>query len=387
LKVNIKIIFSYIILSLTLFSCNFGVSSIVNNAPDKEITQKNKQKDGATPKFISYDDENIKYNGRVNMNAGDNAILYWSGSSIKIRFVGTEIKALLKNEQMENYYNIIIDDSLYMLEPTTEKQWYTLAAGLPNVEHSVEIFRRGEWASCGKTYFYGFQVSEDAEILPPLPSDLIIEFYGNSITAGRAIEDTIADSPEGHFTNNYLSYSAITARHFNADYYCIARSGIGITISWFDMIMDEMYYRLDPNNPASFWDYSQVTPNIVVINLFQNDSWLVDMPEYYRFSTFGTEKPSDEFLINAYKDFLRKIRDVYPNSAIICTLGSMDATRSGSPWPGYINSAVELMDDSNMYTLFFPYQGKEGHPKVEDHKNMANILIKFIEDNIITTGI
>ena len=203
---------------------------------------------------------------------------------------------------------------------------------------------------------------------------MVIEFYGNSITAGRAIEDTVGDSPEGQFTNNYRSYSAITARYFNADYYCIARSGIGITISWFDMIMDEMYYRLDPNDPNSNWDYSQVQPNIVVINLFQNDSWLVDMPDYYQYSVFGDEKPSDEFLINAYKEFLQKIRNVYPSVPIICTLGS-------------ISSAVKILDDSNIFTCFFPYQGKGGHPKVEDHINMADILIKFIEDNIRTTGI
>ncbi len=387
IKKNIKIAFTYLILLSTVFSCNFGVSPLTNIIPDKEIAKKNDKNNSKAPKYINYDNENIKYKGRINMGTGDKAILYWSGSSIKIRFVGTEIKALLKNEQMENYYNIIIDDTLYMLEPSTIKQWYTLASGLANVEHTVEIFRRGEWASCGKTYFYGFEVNANAEILPPIPSDLIIEFYGNSITAGRAIEDTVGDSPDGHFTNNYLSYSAITARYFNADYYCIARSGIGITISWFDMIMDEMYYRLDPNNPASFWDYSQVTPNVVVINLFQNDSWLVDMPDYYKFSTFGTEKPSDEFLINAYKEFLQKIRNVYPNTPIICTLGSMDATQSGSPWPGYISSAIDLMEDSNMFTCFFPYQGKGGHPKVEEHKNMANILIKFIEENITITSV
>jgi hypothetical protein len=386
-KKIIKSLFTSIILGLILFSCSLEVSS-TNDTIDKKETTKTDVKDIAASKFISYNDENIKYNGRINMDSGDKAILYWSGSSIKISFIGTEIKALLKNEKRENYYNIIVDDSLYILEPSITKQWYTLASGLSSTKHTVEIFRRGEWESCGKTYFYGFEVPGQTEILPPEPTDMVIEFYGNSITAGRAVEDTVGDSPEGQFTNNYLSYSVITARHFNADYYCIARSGIGITISWFDMIMDEMYYRLDPNDPNSYWDFSQVQPDIVVINLFQNDSWLVNMPDNEQFKkVFGTEKPSDEFLIDAYKKFLLKIRKVYPNTPIICTLGSMDATQEGSPWPGYISSAVNLLDNSNLFTCFFPYQGKDGHPKVEDHINMANILIKFIEDNIKTTGI
>ena len=385
-KKIIRRVLAYLILGLIVFSCNNKVELLTSNIAEKEIQEKNKTKDGITYTFISYDNENIKYNGRINMEGGDKAILYWSGSSIKIKFVGTEIKALLRNEQSENYYNIIVDDSLYILEPTTIKQWYTLASGLADVEHTVEIFRRGEW-TMGKTYFYGFEALEGTEILLPEPSDIIIEFFGDSITAGRSIEDTVGDSPVGTFTNNYLSYSAITARHFNADYYCTARSGIGITISWFDMRMDEMYNRLDPNNPNSIWDFSQVQPNIIVINLFQNDSWLVDMPEYYKYSTFGTEKPTDEFLINAYKEFLQKIRDVYPNTPIICSLGSMDATETGSLWPGYISSAIDLMEDSNMFTCFFPYQGKEGHPEVEEHKKMANILIKFIEDNFKITSV
>ena len=135
-----------------------------------------------------------------------NATLYWSGSSIKIKFIGTEIKALLKNQQNGNYYNIIIDDSINILEPSTIKQWYTLASGLANEEHTVEIFRRGEWARCGKTYFYGFEVPGETNILSPEPSNMIIEFYGNSIISGRSIEDPVGDSPGGTFTNNYLSY-------------------------------------------------------------------------------------------------------------------------------------------------------------------------------------
>ena len=381
--------FYYVLLFALIFSCNNEVELLTTNIAEKELVSHDNTNDGTASRFISYDNENIKYNGRINMDSGDKAILYWSGSSIKIKFIGTEIKALLQNEQSENYYNIIVDDSLYVLEPSTIKQWYTLASGLSDVEHTVEIFRRGEWKLCGRTAFYGFEVSDETEILAPDPYDLTIEFYGNSITAGYAIGDTEGDSPDGLFTNNYLTYSAITARHFNADYYCIARSGIGVTISWFSMIMDEMYNRLDPTDPNSIWTFSKAQPDVVVINLFQNDSWLVNMPDFHRFKVvFGTEKPTDEFLINAYKNFLQKIRDVYPNTPIICSLGSMDATQDGSEWPGYITSAIDLMEDSsNMFTCFFPYQGKGGHPKVEEHKNMADILIKFIEDNIKITSV
>ena len=80
------------------------------------------------------------------------------------------------------------------------------------------------------------------------------------------------DLPEGTYTNNYLSYAALTARYFDAGYQCICKSGIGVTISWFPLTMSEMYDRLVPTNPDSKWDFSLYTPDIVVVNLFQNDS-------------------------------------------------------------------------------------------------------------------
>jgi len=86
--------------------------------------------------------------------------------------------------------------------------------------------------------------------------------------------------------------------------------------------------------------------------------------------------------MNAYKDFVRKIRAVYPQAQIICALGSMDAVKEGSPWPGYVRTAVKEMNDPAIHTLIFPYLGKDGHPKVEDHKVMADTLIRYIDRNI-----
>jgi hypothetical protein len=154
-------------------------------------------------------------------------------------------------------------------------------------------------------------------------------------------------------------------------------------ISWFPMIMPEMYDRLDPEDPQSKWDFSRVQPGIVVINLGQNDSWLIEDPEYPEFKhRFGNKKPTPRQIMNAYKDFVRKIRAVYPQAQIICALGSMDAVKEGSPWPGYVRTAVKEMNDPAIHTLIFPYLGKDGHPKVEDHKVMADTLIRYIDRNI-----
>ena len=224
-----------------------------------------------------------------------------------------------------------------------------------------------------------------AKLLPKsAPKKRKMEFYGNSITAGYAIEDLSGkDSPDSTYTNNYLSYAAITSRHFDAKYQCICKSGIGITISWHPLIMPEMYNRLIPTDSNSKWDFSLYQPDIVVINLFQNDTWLVNLSEHEEFKKrFGNEAPDDEFITNAYQQFVADIRKEYPNANIICSLGSMDAAKKGSKWMEYINLAVANLNDKKVFTHFMPYIEATAHPSIKDHQIMANSLIEFIEENI-----
>ena len=335
--------------------------------------------------FINSSNPDIEYWGRINTSRDESAELYWSGSSIKINFEGESIQALLKDESGDNYFNIIIDnDSVVVFKPDTTKQYYQLASKLPKGKHSIEIFKRTEWDR-GKTDFYGFKLSSKAKLLPKsAPKERKIEFYGNSITAGYAVEDTSGrDSPDSTFTNNYLSYAAITARHYSAEYQCICKSGIGITISWFPLIMPEIYDRLIPTDSTSKWDFSLYTPDIVVINLFQNDSWLVNMPEREEFKmNFGSKAPNDEYLINAYQQFVANIRKHYPHADIICALGNMDATRKESKWMDYIKRAVANLNDMKIYTHFIPYKETPGHPSITEQEEMANSLIQFIDENI-----
>ncbi len=339
--------------------------------------------------FVNPHSSFIAKTGRIDTTSPDAYRLYWPGTSLKINFEGTEIKALLKDQYAENYYTIIVDkDSILTINLDTVKHFYTLVEGLPQGEHSIELFKRTGWMM-GWSDFYGFKLNDEAKLLPPPPDQKRrIEFFGNSITVGisnmpGADDGTGEEDPYHGHTNNYYSYAAITARHFDAAYHNTSRSGIGITISWSQWIMQDIYNRLDPKNPESKWDFSLFTPQVVVINLFQNDSWLVNNPDYPEFKKrFGKKAPSKKEIIAAYKKFLVSLRKEYPDAAIICTLGSMDATEKGSPWPGYISKAVKQTNDDKIFTLFFPCKETRGHPSIEEHRKMAAQLIAFIEENI-----
>lgn len=335
--------------------------------------------------FVDYSNSQIVYSGRIDSTRVKGVDLYWSGTSIKFNFEGKSISALFEDEKGDNYYNVIIDnDSLFILRPDTTKRYYQLASKLPKGKHNIEIFKRTEW-NRGKTSFYGFQIEGRPKLLPKKsPLKRKIEFYGNSITAGYAIEDFSGkDSPDSTYTNNYLSYAAITARHFHADYHCICKSGIGIMVSWVPQIMPEIYNRLNPSDPNSQWNFSLYSPDIVVINLLQNDSWIVNLPENEEFKMrFDDEAPDDAYIINAYQEFVARIRNHYPKANIICSLGSMDAAKEDSKWMDYIKTAVANLNDKMIYTHFMPYIEASAHPSIKDHKEMANSLIGFIEENI-----
>ncbi|GGK83219.1 SGNH/GDSL hydrolase family protein [Rufibacter glacialis] len=335
---------------------------------------------------VAPQDKQVAYMGRVGKPSQETAELYWSGTSVKLNFEGTGVKARLKDSSGKSYYNVIIDgDSLSILQPDTTSKLYTLATRLAPGKHTVELFKRTEWDK-GTTTFYGFELENGGKTLPAAaPKTRRMEFYGNSITAGYAVEDYSGkDSWAGTNTNHYVSYAALAARFFDADYTCVCKSGIGVTISWEPLIMPELYDRLNPSDPSSKWDFAQQKqPDVVVINLFQNDSWLVNQPNHAQFKRrFGTTKPSEEFLITAYQNFVKSIRAKYPHAHIVAMLGNMDITRAGSPWPGYVEKAVAGLQDQKVYTLFAPYKDTPGHPRVEEQQALANQLIQFLQKKI-----
>lgn len=335
---------------------------------------------------VKPDNKDIAYMGRVKVSQ-DSACFYWPGTSATINFKGSGITVSMKSRNETGYFYAIIDNDAehaFKFKSDTSKKDIILASGLSSGKHTLQLYKLSNNTS--ENIIYGFQVDGKATInTADKPLKRKIEFYGNSITAGHGvdIEKGGKDTGRPETFNNYYTYAALTARHYNAQYSCIARSGIGIMVSWFPEIMPEIYDRLNPMNPNSKWDFAQYTPDVVVVNLFQNDSWIVNIPTNEQFiSRFGTTKPTDEFIILAYQNFISSIRNKYPNSHIICALGNMDATQTNSKWPNYIQQAVTKMNDTKIYSVFFPYKNTANHPTKKEQQMMANDLIAFIDKNI-----
>ncbi len=353
-------VFSFFV--VLLFGCSTTTQLPINKTEKKSLT------------------EQVLFVGRVDTK-NDFVRIYWPGTAVKFRFEGTEASIDLKDEKGENYLNVVVDGRKpFMIDLDTARTWLKLAQNLPKGKHEIAIYKRTEWTL---GYLDIFNVKTDGLILEkPKKSSRTIEFFGNSISTGYANEDFSGkDKPDSTQTNNYNAYSAMTARALDADMYCTAKAGIGILVSWFPIIMPELYDRLDPYDEHSKWDFTKVTPDVVVVNLFQNDSWIVNKPDFEQFKArFGDTAPKPVDMIRAYRNFIRKIRKVYPQTPIICTLGSMDATKEGSHWPTYIQSAVASMLDKDIHTLFFPYKKTPGHPNIAEHQAMSDLLVKKIKE-------
>ena len=273
---------------------------------------------------ITSDNPYIQYTGRIDFFDVMTPILGWPGGHIMVKFEGSSVKATMENLSDGDgviYFNAIIDDGdPILLDFPNGTSTRTIATGLSDGVHKLLLFKRTEHYD-GTITFLGLELDEGKGLLePPDRPGLKIEFYGDSITVGLALD---APTNEGGniYTNNYLAYGAQTARNLDAEYHCQAISGIGLVGGWGQM--SDFWDRTNPADASSTWVFSQWVPDVIVQNLGQNDSW--------------QSTPTAAEAIQGYVDYVKMYRKVYGLDVhIVLALGSMAATQVGSPWPGYI---------------------------------------------------
>ncbi|WP_346837084.1 SGNH/GDSL hydrolase family protein [Microbulbifer sp. SAOS-129_SWC] len=329
---------------------------------------------------IDADAPQLRYTGRIDFTDGKAPLLSWPGSSVRAHFTGTDLSLWLDDEKGQNYYSVIVDGNAehpFVLQANKGEQRYEISRALPPGEHTLELYKRTEGEE-GATAFKGLELADGGKLLPlPARPAHRMEIYGDSITCGMGNEganngrDDLAAEK-----NNYWAYGSVAARQLGAELHTVCKSGIGIMVSWFPFTMPDYYDQLSAvGDNDSRWDFSQWTPEVVVINLLQNDSWLIDREKRLQ------PVPGDAQRVQAYVDFVRSIRAKYPHAEIVCALGSMDATATDK-WPDYIRSAVKRMrsefGDHRLDTLFFPFTGYGQHPRIAQHIANGKTLAKFI---------
>lgn len=327
-------------------------------------------------------DKAIRYQGRVDFSDPKAPELSWPGSRIDVNFRGQSVAVTLDDDLGKNFYSAFIDHDWQrpvVLGLHQGEHRYPVVEGLPDAAHTLTLVKRTEGEE-GATRLLGLSFNAGASLLPaPAAAERRIEFYGDSITSGMGNMAPL-QGEDGRLMdkNSFMSYAAITARALAAEYRSISQSGIGLMVSWFDFTMPDFYDQLSAvGDNDSQWDFSW-TPQVVVINLLQNDSWLVEK----RLNPV----PNDSARIKAYYDFLDRLHKQYPKALLIGALGSMDATQADSPWPGYIETAVARFQrdhpKARLATILFPFTGYGQHPRVSHHQTNAALLTAFIRERM-----
>lgn len=320
--------------------------------------------------FIPADNPNIAYIGRFDKSDPQKPVFMYSGCIVRTVFKGTSIALVMKDDSLRNWFNVIIDDSLFVIKADRKDSIYLLASGLENKKHTLEIIRRSEWHG-GNTTILGFYLDHHKKLLQPEVSDRLIEFIGDSYTCGYGNE---GKSREEHFTyeteNAYLAFGPLTARAVNAEYQLVSRSGIGMTQGYgggkrFNMprLYDEV--TLDSTKR---WDYSQSIPQLVMIDLGGND--------------FSAPLDSATF-VNAYIEFLGRIRNNYNTTEIVCLVGPFPPDEKTNIWQRYVHAVVDSVSKKDTRVYYFEFNpielhGSDWHPNVAEDQALAAELVPFV---------
>ncbi len=334
---------------------------------------------------IAPDNSRLQYTGRIDFAKPAAPEVSWAGTSVTANFTGSSLAFILDDHGGKNFFNVFIDEDYahpFIIGCVPGEKTYAVTNTLAPGRHKFLLTKRTEGGE-GSTVIKGVVLAEKGKLLaPPARPKHRMEIFGDSITSGMGNESP-DDGPDdlAKDKNQFMTYGAIAARELNAELHATSQSGIGVMVSWFDFIMPQFYDQLSAvGNNDTHWDFSQWTPELVLINLFQNDKWLVDREKRLQ------PMPTDEQRIQAYVDFVKSIRNKYPRAYIVCALGSMDATEPGSKWPGYITAAVAQMKQETpkekMDTLFFDFTGYGQHPRVKQHQANAAKLVAFVRDKM-----
>jgi len=320
------------------------------------------------------DDPNISYVGRVLKSDAGEVSFDWSGTYLTTRFSGTYC-AIRVSDTKKNYYNLFIDDKLTRVVTTFGKDSIiVLADGLKAGEHSLLMQKRTEGEQ-GKTTIHGFELAPNGVFMKSSEMrDRHIEFIGNSLTCGYGTEGQSKNEPFKAETENCnLAYGCIISRYFNADYTLIAHSGRGAARNYGDTArvskytMKELMMNTFDGDKDHLWNFKQITPDLVVINLGTND-----------FST--KPHPLKEEFLKAYSQIISQIRTVYGNVQVLCI-----APPRGPAYE-YIQEYCTISKDSNVHFAAYlngVYNnnsdlGSSGHPNYEGQKKIAMNLIPYI---------
>jgi lysophospholipase L1-like esterase len=308
----------------------------------------------------SLSDSNVKYFGRWDKSSSTVYKSYWGGAYLKVNFTGTTVK--LKLAASANIY-VNIDNTGDTYYPGANGTVNVTPTPLVSETHSLRVAARSE---TDVLQFQGLIIDSDASTQDPAANGSIIEFVGDSITAGY------------NNTKWALSdYAWLTGEQLNAEHVQIAYGGICLQdtgcYSPNSIGMSRQFFKLQtvdyPTSPD--WDFSIYQPSTVVINLGSNDDY---------------KNVSDSVFQSTYTTFLQNIRAQYAASDIF-VLRPFNGAKA-VPAEAAVNARNTAGDtkvhyvDTTGWLTAGDFQADGVHPSDSGQIKAANLLAPIIQPYI-----
>lgn len=315
----------------------------------------------------------IRYTGRIDFSDPLRPRFWQPGVYIEWQFEGSDCDMIINDEVLwgnsHNYLEVVVDGKARRIQTKSHTDTIQVAKGLPPGKHLVMICKNTE-AGIGYLQLTGIRC-EKLMTLPPAPTRKM-EFIGNSITCGMGSDQTGIACDKGTWYdqhNAYMSYGAITARTLNAQYHLSAVSGIGLMHSCCNMkvTMPQVFDKINMRVDSIAWDFKRYQPDVLTVCLGQNDG-IQDSTQF----------------CNNYINFLKRLRQYYPATTIICLSSPMADEKLTIAMKKYLTAITNEMQktDKMIHSFFFSRQYNKGcswHPSLEEHQQIADELTAFVK--------
>ena len=328
--------------------------------------------------LVAADDPRLRWVGRIGPAAQGERLLTWSGTELRARFTGRQLALRFASRHWGTaHYAVEIDGRRQVLSvPGQSAGEWTLRTPLAEGEHELRLLKRTE-AAMAESLFLGLRLAPDAQLLAPPPArSLRLLFYGDSITAGACLGDPAEDQYEDlFFHDGTRAYGAQTAARLGADYVGIAVSGVGITATWGEQLMPQIWNRLAPRTDAPIADVEDGEPDVVLVNLGQNDHGFPKSRGQRIAPDFGSR----------YLAFVRQLRARYPQARLVLLAGGMTAWRDEPAIPRALHDAVASLraaGDAKVWGYVFQAFAPT-HPRLDVHTAMADELTRFLQQEVL----
>lgn len=306
----------------------------------------------------SLSDENLRYIGRWNFSEKNTFVSYWGGAYIKTDFFGTSVRMVTGHS---THFFVKIDNGPWVSFFNAKDTVNFTPQALSNKWHTLTVAQ-------GKDYDYifdfrGFLFDKEGQTRPPAVSQTLIEYIGDSITAGYTDEQA-----------NVSDYAWISAEILGTEHTQIAYPGINLASGYGRVKGNGMDFQYKKAQSAKFpdapdWNFKKYTPQIVTINLGTNDN---------------NNKVPDSVFTRSYVNLIQTIRSHFPNAKIFAMRTFLGIKQQATiaaveQLNGKGDHDVFYLDTTGWITAKTSDYNDSAHPSVSGQQKVARLLAEKLK--------